>query len=117
MTDYVSRLRVSVVGDPYARFFTVSGQHVATGYTRVVIGSRGPYVEFELGHLVPDSIREVAASHFYYTELRTTQDNVKAYVQLHRVDYADYVPGMCYVSPFDLYDCLGRRLIDPLREG
>jgi hypothetical protein len=115
-TDYVSRLRLHVLGDPYTRFFTESKLHVATGYNRVVIGERGPYVEFELEHLVPLSLVEVAAEHYYYTELKTVRDSVKVYVQLHPVDYADYIPGKCYISPFELYDSMGRQLIVPLRD-
>jgi hypothetical protein len=55
-TSYEKRLRIPLSGNDYARFETNTGLHVATGYTRVVIGGRGPYIEFLPGHLVWDSL-------------------------------------------------------------
>lgn len=119
LTPYEQRLRISIVGDPTKKLFTKSGEHLATGYERIVIGGRGPYVEFDLGQLNPESLKEVDIPHFYYRELRSCVDDVKVYVQLQRVDYADYCPGKCYVSPFELYDVVGTSqlvvLIQPLR--
>lgn len=112
---YEQRLSVPLAGLPDVRLFTRSGTHVATGYDRIVVGDRGPYVEFNDEQLVREALRESGASHYYYVELRTVPDDVKVYVQVHRVDYADYVPGKCYVSPFDLYDDAGQALIKPLR--
>jgi len=104
-----------LTGDPTTRFFTLRGSLIATGYTRVVIGERGPYVEFMLENLESNAMCESQDNrHYYYVELRSRVDNVKVYVQVHPVDYADYVPGRCYVSPFDMYDASGVRLIEPL---
>lgn len=113
--DYETRLSIPIEGDWATEFFTKSGLPVACGYTRVVIGDRGPYVEFEGSRMVMESLREMPGGHYYYVELRTLRDNVKVYAQAHRVDYADYEPGMFYVSPFDLYDVDGKVLIEPLR--
>lgn len=115
MTDYASRLSIPLDGDPQAEFFSKSGELLATGYTRVVIGERGPYVEFSPIQLNPDAFDELNdADHYYYIELRSSTDFVKAYLQIHRVDYADYMPEMCYISPFDLCDEDGKRLIEQL---
>lgn len=116
-TDYEARLRLPLEGNPSRWFFTRSGQLIAVGYSRVVIGDRGPYVEFEGSQMVLGSLREAPGGHYYYVELRTLVDNVKVYAQAHRVDYADYEPGMFYVSPFELYDGDGNVLIEPLRGG
>jgi hypothetical protein len=96
---------------------------------RVVIGDRGPYVEFEERHMVPDSIyipfsqRERAKDfdRYYYAELRSRDDAyTKIYYQFRSVDYADYKVGMFYISPFDLYqktfDGSLQILIEPLRK-
>jgi len=115
VADYASRLSVSLTGDSTTKFFTKSRTHVATGYTRIVIGDRGPYVEFAPEMIIENAMREADAVHTYYLELRTIPDDVKVYFQVYRVEYADYVPGLCYVSPFELYDETGTVLIEPIR--
>ena len=88
--------------------------HVATGYTRVVIGGRGPYIEFLPGHLIWDNLRipdeeKYRTEHpwvdrVYYFEWRTKDESkVKIYDQKKTVDYADYKVGLIYISPFDLF--------------
>lgn len=109
---YEERLKISVQGSDDARLFTKSGKLMISGYKRVVIGARGPYVECELVQLNNEILHEAAERHYYYIELRSDPDDVKVYVQLKPVNYADYVPGLCYVSPFELYDDSGMPLID-----
>lgn len=115
MSDYASRLSISLVGDGVTQFFTKSGDCIAIGYDRVVIGDRGPCVEFDAVHLLHDRFKESDEKHFYYVELRTLSDDVKVYFQIHRVDYADYLPGKCYISPFELYDKQSQVLIESLK--
>ena len=104
MADYESRLLVPVVSDGVRReFYCKGGELLAIGYTRVVIGKRGPYVEFDSTQLYHDHFEEANADHSYFVELRSTLSNVMLYYQLKTVDYADYVPGMFYMSPWDLY--------------
>lgn len=115
-TDYASRMRIALAGNGSTEFFTSSGMKIAHGYKRVVLGGRGPYVEFSLEQLAVGLLSEAETKHHYYVELRSPfPDNVKVYVQVYPVNYADYVPGLCYVSPFDLYDFDGTALIEPLR--
>ena len=115
--SYEQRLSIPVIGQTILQFFTRSHVHCASGYDRVVIGGRGPYVEFDVKHLIQDSLSTITHEHYYYIELRTNVDHVKVYAQLHRVDYADYIPGKFYISPFDLYDEHGNVLITPLKRG
>lgn len=79
-----------------------------------MIGGRGPYVEFNPGHVilanlhVPEDkrwkLRPYARGKFDYIEWRTNDDaNVKIYEQLRTVDYADYRVGLIYVDPLDLF--------------
>jgi len=120
MQDYEARLALPLEGNPTQRFFTKSGTLVATGYSRIVIGGRGPYVEFELDQLVDDSLSisqkerwRMENSNVYYIELRSLDEsNVKCYVQQKTVDYADYKVGKAYISPFDLYNADGKVLIE-----
>lgn len=112
-TNYEKRLRIPLEGDKDTRFETSTGFHVATGYTRIVIGQRGPYIEFNPGQIIlvnlhvpeneMDRLKEPKRSYVYFIEWRANDEaNVKVYEQMKRVDYADYKVGLLYISPFDL---------------
>lgn len=112
MTDYRERIKIPVdVGDSTTEFFTKCGTHVATGYKRIVLGKRGPYIEFDTEQInrndifIPDGElwRMDDAMNAYYFEYRSKDAcNVKIYFQKKLVDYADYKLGYIYISPFDL---------------
>lgn len=123
--DYKSRLKISIDGDDDTVFKTSTGLQLAKGYERVVLGDRGPYIEFtrdqldlEQCHIPEDQKYRLSSKIVYYIEYRSNDDaNVKVYSQLKTVKYADYKIGYLYVSPFDLYledtviiTKLGRRL-------
>ena len=117
--DYPSRICVPVLpqtGSHLIPLYTRSGVQVCTGYTRIVIGGRGPYVEITNHEILMGSLMRVEAFHVYYDEYRTQPDAVKVYYQRKPVDYADYRPGLFYISPFDLYTESGQVLIEPLRD-
>jgi len=102
---YEERMLIPLYGDNYTNFYGPSGNLLACGYTRVVIGKRGPYIEFESDMINWDEWTNggvTLSSHFYYIEYRSVIDNIKAYKQRYRVDYADYIPGKVYISPFDI---------------
>lgn len=95
--------------DNLVEFRTTSGTVVALGYERVVIGDRGPYVEFSPKHIkklswhIPDDENWRIYGRCYYIEARTIDEAfVKMYYQKATVNYADYKVGMWYISPFDL---------------
>jgi len=88
--------------------------HVATGYTRIVIGGRGPYIKLLPGHLIwvnlhmPDEekyrLKHPWKERVFYVEWRTKdQSNVKVYGKKRIVDYADYKVGLFYISPSYLF--------------
>jgi hypothetical protein len=96
---------------------------VAIGYERIVVGKRGPYVEFLDDQIMQDNIfipkdQEWRLHHAesYYDEHRTKKDNVKIYHQKKLVDYADYKIGMWYISPFDLKTSNLDELVEPLEK-
>lgn len=109
-TSYEKRLKIPITGNPLTVFTTPSGLHIATGYNRIVLGGRGPYIEFEYesmkekNMIVPDSEEyRLWDKRVYYIELRTTDVcKVKIYFQLKKVSYADYKLNKVYISPFDL---------------
>lgn len=111
MQPYAERLTLPLEGKRPCYLHTRDGALFATGYSRVVVGDRGPYVEFDRDD-VKAVLTYVNATHYYFAEARTV-DGVMVYDQRKHVDYADYVPGKLYVSPFYLFDEQGVRVIDP----
>jgi len=97
---------------------------LATGYTRVVYGDHGPYVEFEEHHLDMSEWPKVKekSRNAFYDERFTKDGKIMLYVQKKSVKnvpnpprkgyfssfnnraegYADYKPGKFYVSALDL---------------
>ena len=84
---------------------TKGGVYVALGYIRVVHGGRGDYVEFSDDQIKRENLHQVLYNchdkNLFYDEFRT-KDHVKVYHQFGYVYYADYKPGMWYISPADL---------------
>lgn len=124
VTNYAERLRIPVECpiDGVNTLYTKEGTCVANNYIRVVIGKRGPYVEFD--HIFDASCYMPVGAEWraddnraYYIEYRA-YSNTKIYYQKKPVDYADYQVGMYYISPFDLYlDKEGKvPVIEPLRK-
>ena len=116
--SYIKRLSVPVEGADIP-LFTKTGLQVCTRYKRIVIGERGPYVEIERifltqeRHIPMSEEWRTQSIHPYYHEYRTNDTtNVKIYHQQKLVEYADYVLGLFYVSPFDLYTEDGKVLIE-----
>ena len=120
--DYIDRLNCKVDGDAHYPLYTLqSSFKIATGYNRISIGDRGPYVELLQHQLIDDcfempmgEVWRLRSENAFYIEYRTIRDYVKIYHQLKPVGYADYIPYRYYVSPFDLCDMYGTPLITKL---
>lgn len=111
MKSIRKRLNIAIdEGSPTLMFQSRSGLLLAIGYRRVVIGGRGPYVEFNPGqiqwscfHVPKEEEYRGADKRVYYIEYRSNcNSNVKLYFQKRAVAYADYKVGMCYIAPQDL---------------
>ena len=83
---------------------------ISDRYQRVVIGQRGPYVEFTKNQIIDsklyipkNQLYRLSDPKVYYIEFRTLEDNIKVYYQMRTVAYADYLINHFYISPFDLY--------------
>ena len=102
--------------------YTKCGTLVANSYERVVIGGRGPYVEFtdkqiELNSFIipKNQLYRLTDLRIYYIEFRSNDDsNVKLYYQLKTVAYADYKIGYFYIDPADLYTQNGVQCLKPM---
>jgi len=80
-------------------------RELARGYNRMVDGDRGLYIEFTSKHLltplVPFFMTLTPGAHYIWMTPEWNTD-LKVYVQLLKVTYANYLPGMLYVSPANL---------------
>jgi hypothetical protein len=98
-------------GNTNTTFQTGSGLIIAQNCIRVVIGGRGPYIEFsteqilsENIHIPKEELYRLKSNSVYYDEYRTNDVcNVKLYFQKHLVKYADYKVGLWYISPSELF--------------
>lgn len=97
-------------GSDDMEFYSDTGLLLAVGYTRVVIGKRGPYVEFKEKHIkwrhfyvsACEAYRQTNDVVFYLEYRSFDRANVKLYLQKKTVAYADYKIGLCYIAPADL---------------
>ena len=110
---YKERLNIPLIPKTDIELYSESGIKICTGYKRIVIGDRGPYIEFDKSQIIkevlfiPDNQKWRLSNQFnyaYYIEWRTNPDNIKVYEQKRTVSYADYKIGLYYISPFDLRD-------------
>lgn len=106
---YRERLILPEFCEKGVEFMTPSGLNIAHNYVRVVIGDRGPYIEFTdemMGsgiHIPHEQKWRIKNPLCFYIEYRTMDDCcVKIYKQKKVVKYADYQVGLWYISPFDL---------------
>lgn len=92
---------------------TKHGTPLMKGYDRVVIGDYGPFIETSPDKMYRQYVRVKSGEKYRMTDPQyanckyvwltaTDESGVKIYFQKHTVDYADYVPGKIYVSPFEL---------------
>lgn len=83
----------------------------AESYQRVVVGGKGPYIEFIAGEIkLPLKVKPGQEwrgkgkyeSCKYFWLCPVGFEDIKVYVQRRRVSYADYQVGSLYVSPDQL---------------
>ena len=110
-TNYIERLRLDIINKQLkVPLYSISGELLASSYTRIVIGGRGPYIEclpaminWYNFHIPTDLIWKTESSTVDYVEYRSNKDDVKLYLQRREVDYATYKIDHVYLSPFDIY--------------
>ena len=120
---YADRLTIPLDGGKQP-FTTHRGLLVAKGHTRVVIGGRGPYIEFSsdqivLGNIsIPDAEKHRLGNNLYfYDEYRSNDEcQVKIYHQKKTVAYADYRVGMWYICPTLLRTDDNETLLLPIKK-
>lgn len=120
MKKYIDLLTIPVHGTKISLYpKQQSCNPIADRYQRVVIGQRGPYIEFTKNQIIDNllyipknQLYRLSDPKIYYVEFRTIENNVKVYYQMRTVAYADYLLNHFYISPFDLYKSDGTLCID-----
>ena len=85
---------------------------ISHGYSRIVIGDYGAFVEIPLEKMILNDIiikpgeeyrflPEYSNIKYHWYCLYKNHD-IKIYYQKHTVNYADYKPEMFYISPYEL---------------
>lgn len=103
---FETALQLPLEGDDRS-FYSPSGLLLFQGYTRIVIGERGAYIEFDRSQFIDDNshiddyeLWRLKSDVAYYIVRRSNcPSNVFIYDQLRTVAYADYKVGMLYVHP------------------
>lgn len=126
MTNYLDRICIPLIcgNNAELNFFTKNNLKVASNYCRVVIGERGPYIEFDCKDIILSSMYipynqlwRKNNKNCYYIEYRTIDKSyVKIYYQVKLVNYADYKVGFYYISPFQLKTDFIKDLVLPMEK-
>lgn len=99
-------------GNDSCEIYDIYYNHVAHGYSRIVIGDYGAFVEIPIEQMILDDIiikpgeeyrfaPDYTNIKYHWYCLKQNRD-LKIYYQKHRVAYADYKPEMFYISPYEL---------------
>ena len=93
--------------------YTCAGTLICSSFNRIVIGDYGAFIEFSSDQANKD-VFCIAPGQEYRLEERyknckyiwltiSDSSSVKIYYQKHTVTYADYIPGMYYVSVHEVF--------------
>jgi len=95
--------------------YSVGGIKICSGFKRIVIGDYGAFIEISPDQICKSSLMCKPGQEYRYNDIRyaknvkylwlTTKNksDCKIYLQKKKVDYADYIPGMYYVSPYEVF--------------
>lgn len=85
---------------------------ISNGYQRIVIGDYGAFIEIPPRLMIIENLKIKPGEEYrlqeryknikYYWFCTITDEKVKIYWQKHSVKYADYIPQMFYVSPYEV---------------
>ena len=102
-----------ITGEPSTPLYSPLGTTIATGYTRIVVGDYGAFIEFSKKQAIKDNLKIQSGQEFRtypkykdkvkYIWLTARDDSaIKVYYQKRTVTYADYRAEMLYVSPYEV---------------
>ena len=82
--------------------YSTNNTLIARGYTRIVVGDYGAFVELSPSQANKD-VFIIAPGQAYRIENPNYSSNIRIYEQKRPVDYADYKPGMYYASVYEVF--------------
>ena len=102
----------NIAGNLDCKLYDKHNNLIAYGYSRIVIGDYGAYVEIPLDKMILENLiikpgqeyrfdLKYSNVKYHWYCLKNNQD-IKIYYQKHPVSYADYKPEMFYISPYEL---------------
>jgi hypothetical protein len=90
-------------GDLY--FHNENGTLISKGYSRIVLGDYGPFIEVSEDQIILENIKnkwpgkqKKSGMKYIWMETRD-KEKTKIYHQLNKVPYADYQPNKYYIDP------------------
>lgn len=107
--DYLQHLPSSFLlnGDNNCELY-YNGIKVSNGYTRIVIGDYGAYIEISPEQIIKNNLMIMPGQEYrfsekyknikYYWYCLKQNCNIKIYLQKNTVTYADYKIGMYYIA-------------------
>jgi hypothetical protein len=105
---------LNVNGDVEFKLYSKSGTLISSGYNRIVIGDYGAFIEFDLKQVVKKNLKIKKGQEYrikdekyknnvkYIWLTAKDESDIKVYFQRKTVVYADYIPNVFYVSPFEI---------------
>lgn len=100
-------------GNLQTPLYSSAGTTLCTGYNRIVIGDYGAFIEISPEQIIKENLIVKKGQEFRINEPQykdrvkyhwlTAKDtsDCKIYFQQKTVEYADYIPGMYYISPYE----------------
>lgn len=106
---------LSIAGSSDQTLYTLKGTPLCHGYSRVVVGDYGAFIEFSPEECLPKLIVQPGqeyrvedkkySKNVKYTWLTVDdRSGIKVYKQKRRVSYADYRPHLYYVSVHEVLE-------------
>lgn len=91
---------------------TLNGTLISKGYQRIVIGDYGAFIEFSKEQAIIENMKVQDGEEYrledekynvkYFWLTAIDDSGIKIYHQKRKVSYADYLPDMYYVSPYEV---------------
>lgn len=105
----------SIAGAPQTPLCTLDDTLLCTGYDRIVIGDYGAFIEISPAQIQKKAICCKIGQEYRRDDPRFSENvkylwltakdfsDCKIYFQKKSVNYADYIPGKYYISPYEVY--------------
>ena len=106
--------QLNINGDVNFKIYSLDGTLISNGYNRIVIGDYGAFIEFDKFQVIKSNLKVKEGQEYrfnnpkysenvkYYWLTPKDDSGMKVYLQKKTVTYADYLPEMYYVSPYEI---------------